>query len=201
MTVTGQSGAIAFSLTVDMSPGNVKLDLVSGTEFYTSGSVTLGQGVHNVRLLGVGALNATGNGAANGVTGNAGANVLTGLGGRDQLAGGGGTDRLVGGGGMDILAGGAGVGDVLKGGIGADTFVLMAGDGSDRVVDFSQVGGDRLRLDDALWAGQTLTASAVISGFASTASGHVILNFGDGDVLHLLGVTTLTGLAGTIDII
>ena len=199
--VTGQSGAIAFSVTVDMSAGNVKLDLVSGSSFHTSGSVALGQGVNNVRLLGVGLLNATGNAAANVMTGNAGANVLSGLAGNDLLSGGGGKDRLIGGGGQDSLAGGSGVGDMLRGGFGADRFVLRAGDGADRIADFSVAAGDRLQLDDALWAGQTLTASAVIAGFGSTASGHVILNFGDGDVLHLLGVTDLAGLAGAIDFI
>ena len=200
LAVTGQAGGLSFSATIDMAPGNVKLDLVSGSTFYTSGNIVLGLGVNNARLLGVAALAATGNAAGNILTGNSGANVLSGAAGNDQISGGAAADRLFGGTGNDTLAGGTGAGDLLRGASGADVFVLANGDGSDRIFDFSVTAGDRLRLDDALWAGQTLTASAVVAAFGSTSSGHVVLDFGGGDVLDLLDVPALTGLAGVIDI-
>lgn len=200
VNVTGQSGSMAFSVKVDMTPGNVKLDLVSGTTFYTSGTVWLGQGVNNVLLLGVGALQATGNAAANVVTGNAAANFLYGLGGSDQLLGGAGADRLFGGGGNDSLTGGLG-NDALRGYTGSDVFVFTKGSGLDRIFDFSVAQLDRLQLDDALWAGQTLTPGAVVAGFATVLSNRVVLDFGDGDSLQLVGLTGLAGLESLIDIV
>ncbi|MBK8189668.1 MAG: calcium-binding protein [Vampirovibrionales bacterium] len=79
-------------------------------------SYTLGANVENLTLLGVNALNATGNTASNVITGNAGNNTLD---------GGAGSDTLTGGAGQDILIGGAG----------ADTYQLNAGDGVDVIRD------------------------------------------------------------------
>jgi Ca2+-binding RTX toxin-like protein len=206
--ITGQIGAKSFALTVDMSLGNVKLDLVNGATFYTSGSVVLGAGINNLRLLGVAALNATGNAADNAITGNAGANVLwggagqdvlTGNAGADQLHGGAGNDRLLGNAGADRLFGEAGD-DMLTGGGGADTFIFGVGGGSDTITDFTLAQGDRLRLDDALWAGQTLTGAGVMAKFAVVGSGEVALDFGGGLQVHLTGLTSMTGLASHIEI-
>lgn len=59
----------------------------------------------------------------------------------DSLAGDDGNNRLSGGAGDDSLTGGRG-NDVLIGGLGEDNFNFSAGDGSDRILDFS--GLDRL---------------------------------------------------------
>ncbi|MBC7477951.1 MAG: hypothetical protein H7317_07630 [Pseudorhodobacter sp.] len=189
VAVTGHQGAQDFSLMVDMRPGNVKLDLVNGDTFRSSGSVTLGSGVNNLVLLGVAGLTATGSAAADQLTGNKGANTLTGLGGADTIAGGGGAD---------VVDGGAG-NDVLRGGAGADSFVFQTFAGQDRVQDFN-ARTDTLQLDDALWAGQTLTAAQVVSQFASPVGSEVLLEFAGGGQIHLNGVTALDGLAAAIEI-
>lgn len=190
VAVTGHLGALDFSLTVDMRAGNVKLDLVSGTTFFASGSVILGTGIDDLVLLGVARLDGTGNAAGNHLTGNRGANVLTGLGGADVLLGGGGADRLSGGRGNDRLTGGAG----------GDTFVFGPLDRVDRVTDFNRAGGDILRLDDALWAGQSLTAAQVVGQFGHVVQNHAVLEFAGGEVVHLLSVAGLAGLDGAIEI-
>lgn len=198
--VTGTVGGKAFALLVDMSLGNVKLDVVSGTAFYTSGSITLGSGINNALLLGVAGLAATGNAARNVLTGNKGGNALDGLGGNDMLNGGIGGDALDGGTGNDRLNGGKGA-DGLTGGLGADQFTFLNGSGGDRVSDFSLAGGDRLVLDDALWGGVVLQAAEIIDQFASVSAGDVVFDFGGGDVIRLEGLAVLTGLAGAIDFI
>ena len=189
VAVTGHQGARNFSLVVDMRPGNVKLDLVNGDTFYSSGSVTLGSGVNDLVLLGVAPLDGTGSAAANQLTGNKGANTLTGLGG---------ADRIIGGGGADVVHGGTG-NDVLKGGAGSDSFVFQTLGGQDRVQDFN-ARTDALLLDDALWAGQDLTAAQVVTQFAQLGSGEVLIEFAGGVQIELNGVTTLAGLAAAIEI-
>lgn len=191
VAVTGSAGGTAFALTLDMSLGNVKLDLVSGKTFYTSGDIVLGTGVNNALLLGVDSLDATGNGARNVLTGNKGANLLEGKAGNDALHGAGGADLLNGGQGDDRLGGGTG----------ADRFVFDDGTGSDRVRDFSLAQGDRLLLDDALWGGSVLSTRAIVSQFGAIVTGAAQLDFGGGDIVHLTGVTTLNGLSGAIDLI
>ena len=190
VTVTGQSGALAFSVQVDMRAGNVKLDLVDNARFLTSGSVTLVSGVQDVALLGVAALRATGTAAGNVMIGNAGANVLTGLLGPDVLSGGRGNDVLLGGRGNDRLTGG----------LGADDFVFGLAGGSDTVVGFSVAGLDELHLDDALWNGVVLTKTQIVSQFASVIGTEVVFDFGL-DEVHLVGLGTTAGLAGLIQIL
>ncbi len=227
VVVTGSAGGVAFSCTLDMSAGNVKLDLVSGSTFFASGSITLGTGVQNVTLLGLNALAAKGNDSANILTGNAGNNALdgqagddklTGAGGGDQMTGGsgrdnlvgqGGTDRLTGGsdndtlnggGGADVLIGGTGK-DRMTGGDGADVFIFAEGDSKDTIKDFSVSAKDVMQLDDAIWAGSTFSKSQVISQFASVTVDGVLLDFGDGQTILLSGLTTTSGLSAQIEII
>ena len=206
--VTGNIGSRAFSLTVDMSPGNVKLDIVGGTTFYTSGSVILGTGIKKVVLLGVGDLNATGNNAINKMTGNAGNNlmyggakgdVLTGNGGADLLRGGLGNDKVLGGIGADQLSGNQG-NDTLTGGSAADVFIFAKAGGSDLITDFSLAEGDVLRLDHNLWAGQNLNAAAVVANFATISPGEVLFDFGNGQSLHLTGIADMVGFSNQIGI-
>lgn len=75
-----------FAATVDLSKGNVKLDLVDGDLLQSSGNITLGDGASNARLLGAADLT---------LTGNAGDNRLIGGHGDDTIKGGGGYDRVV----------------------------------------------------------------------------------------------------------
>lgn len=226
LAVTGQAGSLAFSATVDLSLGNVKLDLVDGAWFYTSGSITLGSGVQNVQLLGVMGLAANGNETANQIIGNSGANsmhgngghdtvtaglgndriygdagndTLTGDAGNDLLRGGAGQDRLNGGSGADKLYGDAGA-DTLTGGSNADSFFFAPNFGSDQISDFSLSGGDSLKLDDAIWSGATLTGAEVVAAYASVTGGNVVLDFGSGMVLTLIGLTTTSGLAAGIEL-
>ena len=122
------------------------------------------------------------------------------MGGNDRLDGGRGHDALTGGAGNDQLHGGLN-NDTLTGGAGRDVFIFGNGGDLDRVSDFRLSQGDRLRLDDALWAEQgRLTAAQVVTRLAEVERGNVVLDFGGGDVLTLAGVTSLRGLAAAIDI-
>jgi Ca2+-binding RTX toxin-like protein len=188
VAVSGQAGGVTFSLKVNMRPGNVKLDLVDGNVFFSSGSVTLISGVQDAVLLGVGNLSATGSAQDNHLTGNSGANTLNGHGGRDLLEGGVGNDTLIGGAGNDRL----------NGGRGADVFVFAPAGGSDRITGFS-TAEDTLRLDAALWDQRTLTAAQVIAEFATETANEVVLDFGATEI-RLLGLGSTAGLSGAMDI-
>lgn len=215
-----------FTLTVDMSQGNVKLDLVNGVEFLTSGSLALGTGIARATLLGLDDLQLFGSTAANTLTGNAGANRLVGFAGNDTISGGAGNDTMEGGPGSDRLLGGLGAdlirggseadvldggsgndtliggnqADVLTGGLGADVFRFNDAGGADRVTDFRLAERDRLAFDDGLWNGASLTRQQVVDRYAHVTAEGVRFDFGaDGSVL-LAGVTSLNGLANAIDI-
>lgn len=114
VTVNVAQGATTLaSLTLDMSAGNGKLDVLSngagGWSLALSTSATLISGIANATLLGVANLNLFGSSAANTLSGNKGNNVLNGKGGADHIVGGAGNDILIGGSGKDVLDGGAGV--------------------------------------------------------------------------------------------
>lgn len=97
----GQGDSTLATLVLDMSRGNVKLDVVTlangqfGLDL--SGSATLTTGISTARLLGCADLNLTGSTGYNRLTGNSGANTLAdgGGSGADMLAGMGGNDRYV----------------------------------------------------------------------------------------------------------
>jgi Ca2+-binding RTX toxin-like protein len=186
MTVTGSVGKTSFAVKLDMRAGNVKLDLVDGDTFQSSGSLTLWRGVEDVVLLGVAGLTATGDAEANHITGNAGGNNLRGLGGADVLNG---AD------GRDVLSGGAGT-DRMSGGDGADRFIFVRGSGVDTITDFDTSGGDLLRLGQNLWGGG-LIAAEVVAEFGRLGTREAVLDFGAAE-LHLKGLTTLDDLAGAM---
>jgi Ca2+-binding RTX toxin-like protein len=94
-------GAFAGSLRLDVSGGNGKVDYEVGGAVSVSASATIVSGIGHLKLLGVDALNLTGNGAANRLDGNKGNNVLQGGGGDDTLSGGAGADTMDGGEGSD----------------------------------------------------------------------------------------------------
>jgi serralysin len=207
LDVTGTVGGKSFGLTVDLSEGNVKLDVVGTSWLLASGNVDLGYGMQNLRLLGVDALDAAGSGAANKLQGNKGANALMGLGGDDSLAGGAGADRLNGGRGADILTGGSGNDrltggagwDKMWGGDGADDFVAGGNFGHDVIRDFSLSEGDDLWLNNTLWTG-SLSANQVVTRYADVVRGDVVFDFGHGEVIVLDGVGSLSGIAAAIEI-
>jgi hypothetical protein len=206
--VSGTSSGLSFQASVDMSLGNVKLDLVNDAKFLSSGNITLISGIRHVELLGVANLNATGNATGNQLTGNSGRNLLSGRDGSDALSGGGGNDGLKGGSGRDTLTGGTGNdtltgesgNDTLNGGLGADTFVFAGGFGVDKINDFRIAQNDHLSFDHSLWTG-TKTASQVVSQFAHVGAGEVVFDFGAGREVHLAGLTSLAGLDGTLLIV
>ncbi len=177
--VRGIVGRSSFTALVDFSDGNVKLDLVGRTVLHAAADITLVSGVQNVVLLGISNLDATGTAAGNALTGNRGGNVLTGFGGNDTLDGGGGADLLL-------------------GGAGADRFVFANGGGADVFGDVAVGDGDRLYLNDDLWAG-SLTRAQVVDTFAAVTVAGVVFDFGDGDRVTLQGLTSTAGLAGAID--
>ncbi|MEZ5797102.1 MAG: CAP domain-containing protein [Paracoccaceae bacterium] len=212
---------------VDMSAGNVKLDIVNGDTFLTSGNLTLGVGITNATALGTDGIWINGTTASNVITGNsagnflrgyAGADVLSGMNGNDVLIGdvgddvlhgGQGHDRIQGNSDNDLMFGGAG-NDLLNGGIGNDT--MTGDDGADRfvfdnrfandtVTDFSRAQGDRLSLDDALWGHAAISTALVVQIFAEVTTQGVVFDFGGGDVLLLAGLTSTAGLDAGIDII
>lgn len=124
---------------------------------------------------------------------------ISGQAGKDLLYGGSGNDRLFGGVDNDILNGGAGS-DYLDGGANADRFVFLAGHGHDQVANFDLTEGDRLQISHSLWA-TTLTASQVVSRYAHIVAGEVVFEFGNGNSISLVGISSLTGLAAAIDLI
>lgn len=118
---------------------NGGLDLVRSSVGYT-----LGANVEQLTLLGIAALDGTGNLLANRIQGNGGANPLKGLLGNDTLVGGSGNDTLMGGAGKDVLTGGPG----------KDHFVfdtaLNGGANLDTITSFTS-GGDKVVLDAAVF--------------------------------------------------
>ncbi|WP_413871433.1 CAP domain-containing protein, partial [Albidovulum sp.] len=146
VTVTASGGAVSQVL-VDLSGGNVKLDLVDGTLLRSSGNLTLVSGVAAAELLGITDLTLTGNALANRLTGNRGHNVLTGADGSDSLSGGIGNDTLYGGNNYDTIRGGDG-NDQAWGGNGRD--LIFLGNGDDVFWDNGQADANG---HDTVWGG------------------------------------------------
>ncbi|MFN6952110.1 MAG: CAP domain-containing protein, partial [Albidovulum sp.] len=115
VTVT-PSGGSASTVVVDLSAGNVKLDLVGGTLLRSSGHLTLVSGVANAELLGAGNLNLTGNDVANRLTGNSGNNVIRAGLGNDVVIAGLGNDYVFDHGGNDLVNLGDGNDYIMVGG-------------------------------------------------------------------------------------
>jgi Ca2+-binding RTX toxin-like protein len=113
------------------------------------------------------------------VNGNIGADRVFGGDGNDTVFGGQNNDSLYGEAGNDWLSGDLGD-DVLTGGAGADRFIIRAGGGLDRAMDFNSAEGDRVQL--AAGTGYTLT----------TVAGQVVVDLGGGAQLALTGVTMAT---------
>jgi len=165
----------------------------------TTVSHALAVNVENLMLLGIGAINGTGNAMDNRLTGNAGANLLQAGSGNDTVLGGGGADTLEGERGNDVLLGGVGQ-DVLTGGLGADQFVFAnTASGPDVITDFNSAEGDTLRFDGLLTGSFVYLGGMGFSGGsdnteARVQGGRVVVDVdGDGAADIIL---TLTGLVG-----
>ncbi|MCK0171547.1 M10 family metallopeptidase C-terminal domain-containing protein [Aliiroseovarius sp. S1123] len=127
------------------------------------------------------------------LTGGAGVDALRGGKGSDILYGSSGDDKIRGGGASDDIYGGAGD-DWLKGGFGKDRFYFD--DGTDRIVDFNEGQNDKIYIDDALTGGAT--ATQILNNNATVQNGDVHIDFGNGDVLIIEGVTDKMDLVDDI---
>ena len=114
------------------------------------------------------------------LNGGSGFDILNGHAGRDNLDGGNGRDIVRGGSGEDLVAGGA-QDDILRGGSEADTFVFTEGDGRDRIIDYTD-GEDQIAL-----AVDGIADIDDVQAVASMNVRGVVINFGDGDALALIG--------------
>lgn len=148
-------------------------------------SYTILAGIEDLNLLGTGALNATGNAAANALRGTSGQNLLAGSGGDDSLFGYDGTDTLRGDAGNDRLEGGMGS-DTLEGGSGNDLYIVT--DSTDLVRELANGGTDALRSTVSFNIG-TLAEIETISAEDQTAITAISLTGSD-------SANTLRGNAG-----
>ena len=103
VTFSGGTLSSDVSVTIGMGASNAKVDLINDHEIASSASITLGDGAFDLVLLGIAAINGSGNAEANVITGNRGSNTLSGLEGNDVLTGGAGRDVLAGGDGHDVF--------------------------------------------------------------------------------------------------
>ena len=175
---TPRDATVDLSLTVKQDTGYGR-DLLISIE-----AAVTGNGNDSVR----------GNLAANSLVSGSGNDLLIGLGGGDFLNGVTGTDRLNGGSGNDVLLGGQG-NDTLTGGAGQDDFVFDFGSfGQDRITDFKH-GQDHLLL---LGMNTSLTVRQLVNQFASVVGSDVVFDFGSGETMTLVGLTSTQGLAADL---
>lgn len=106
-------------------------------------------------------------------------NVMTGSKKDDMMSGQTGNDVMKGAGGADELDGGIGK-DVLWGNGGFDTFDFDTGYGKDKIMDFDA---------DPSGGGQDLISAVFLNIVSKTKDhGNTVIDFGNGDVLTLVGV-------------
>jgi len=122
--------------------------------------------------------------------------VLLGNGGKDNLWGAAGDDVVKGGSGRDRVDGGAG-NDVLRGGTQADTFVF--GLGSDVIRDFKN-DVDTIEIKSSLVTPMT-TVSDIINLAYVDVGGNTVIDFGNGNVLTIEGLTDQTLLSNDMVIV
>jgi len=139
-----------------------------------------------------------GNFGADSISGGDDHDALYGGTGDDTLRGGNGDDTLLGNQGVDVIDGGAG-NDDLRGGTLADTFIFAVGHDADSISDFEETQ-DILSLSSALVGGLTDTA-AIIALYGDASSGQVVFDFGGGDTITLVNLSTLTGLEDNISVL
>jgi Ca2+-binding RTX toxin-like protein len=166
-------------------------------------SHTLRINIEGLELSGTDDIRGYGNASDNLIIGNSGANLLNGRDGNDALLGNDGNDLLYGENGKDSLDGGAGQ-DRYYGGTGADSFFFddgdfagLAGATADRIMDFSQLDGDKIDLVEV----DANTGLAGDQGFsfigtgAFTGAAGELRTFQAGGMTYLQGDTNGDGAA------
>ena len=123
------------------------------------------------------------------ITGDDGINKILGDGGNDTINGMGGKDNIRGGAGNDRINGGAG-NDGLRGDAGNDTFIYELASGHDFVIDFTN-NIDTLELSEALWGGNLNAQQVVDTYMVQESATRFFLDFGGGDVLHVLTTSAM----------
>lgn len=110
--------------------------------------------------------------------GGVGDDYLSGLSSGDSLDGGSGDDTLIGGKNNDTLTGGAG----------NDKFIYTTGSDADRITDFAAGAGigDVISLVDM---GPSFDTFSEVMAAASQSGSNVVITFGTGSTITLLGVT------------
>jgi Ca2+-binding RTX toxin-like protein/chemotaxis regulatin CheY-phosphate phosphatase CheZ len=151
----------------------------------TAATYTLGTNLDNLTLLGVAAINGTGNALDNVMTGNSAVNTLNGGAGNDLLTGGLGNDTLAGAAGNDILQGGAD-NDTLSDTAGSN--LLDGGAGTDKLT-----GGTGNEIFIGGTGNDTITTG--------TGADLIAFNRGDGQdtVVASSGADNTLSLGGGID--
>jgi Ca2+-binding RTX toxin-like protein len=208
--VTGQAVKATFNYTVTDSGGlmgssSINLMITGST---SDKGVNLNGGNGNDLLSG----SATNN-AEDVLQGANGDDSLFGYGGTDALYGGNGNDKLSGGAGIDYLYGDSGNDtldggtegdfifggkgdDVLIGGTGADKFVIEPQNGSDRIMDFNIAEGDKLYFANLF--STPISQDAFVSKYVVDTGNDLLITL-PGTSIVLVGVASISGLAGAID--
>lgn len=166
-------------------------------------SIALVDNVENLTLMGITALNGTGNSQNNSLTGNEATNLLNGNLGNDLLIGNAGIDTLDGGDGNDRLNGGLG-NDLLTGGDGNDVFIFdtVLSHNTDKITDYS-VAYDTIGLSSALFnsnAKNNLTLATDITG-TSTTKGFLNYDTDSGNLYYDSNGVTAGGFVTQIAIL
>lgn len=196
--------------TVDLAPGtfssvfgarqNLAIAVNTVIESYGAGSAAdrvWGNAAANLLTLNAGNDVAYGRAGGDRILGGAGHDTLYGDAGSDVLQGDAGNDVLLGGDWGDQLSGGAGD-DRMRGEAGADVFVFDGG--RDVVMDFTD-NVDTLRIDNALWGGGSRSLEQIRQSFANETGPDLVLNFGNGNVLKLVGVDAFGVLANDLVVV
>lgn len=130
-------------------------NLNNGTDNVSSKvTYSLIEGIENLTLTGVLAINGTGNIQANVLTGNAAANQLNGEAGKDILIARAGNDTLDGGAGNNVLTGGPG----------SDIFKFTTKGHTDKITDYSVVN-DTIQLENGVFKALTTTGTLAANQF------------------------------------
>ena len=153
----------------------------------TSISLTIGDNIEELWLIGDGAIDATGSDRDDWFYGNSAANVLTGGLGNDMLSGGYGVDTMIGGAGDDIY-------QVADSG---DVIVENAGEGLDGVWAYASytLAANVENLDLSVYSGLTGTGNDLDNRISSLTGGNTLIG-GAGNDWLIGGTDTLIGGTG-----
>ncbi len=155
----------------------------------TAGPDVLTGGAGNDTISGFDGDDVLSGGAGNDIlNGGVGDDTLNGNDGDDVLNGGNGDDTLNGNDGDDVLNGGAG-NDTLTGGAGNDVFIMQAGMEQDVITDFAALGAGGADADKIDVSAFGVADFASLS-MADNGLGDAVIDFGNGDEMTLVGVST-----------